>query len=182
MRDRCSCAGGRRARKALTRQCLRGGGQSSCGNAAREQPPGRRGNKRGRRGRLQPDPCCAHEPVRERGGPRGALDHLARGQIVGHHSLTMLWCFGYNRRAKAQPRCGEQVKICVRKAVFPLRSMMRCSIRVVEWDPKRAPPKRACRLMLLTSKLIAKDFTATLTNVRVDLLTLVLITEHRGAA
>ncbi len=36
--------------------------------------------------------------------------------------------------------------------------------------------------MLLTSKLIAKDFTATLTNVRVDLLTLVLITEHRGAA
>lgn len=37
-------------------------------------------------------------------------------------------------------------------------------------------------LMLLKSKLIAKDFTATLVDVRVDLLTLVLITEQRGAA
>ena len=36
--------------------------------------------------------------------------------------------------------------------------------------------------MLLNPKLIAKDFTATLVDVRVDLLTLVLITEHRGAA
>jgi hypothetical protein len=36
--------------------------------------------------------------------------------------------------------------------------------------------------MLLNSKLIDKDFTATLVDVRVDLLTLVLITEHRGAA
>ena len=37
-------------------------------------------------------------------------------------------------------------------------------------------------LMLPTSKLIAKDLTATLVDVRVDLLTLVLITEQRGAA
>ena len=37
-------------------------------------------------------------------------------------------------------------------------------------------------LMLPTSKLIAKDFTATLVDVRVDLLTLVLITRQRGAA
>ena len=36
--------------------------------------------------------------------------------------------------------------------------------------------------MLPNSKLIAKDFTATLVDVRVDLLTLVLITEQRGAA
>jgi hypothetical protein len=36
--------------------------------------------------------------------------------------------------------------------------------------------------VLPISKLIAKDFTATLVNVRVDLLTLVLITEQRGAA
>ena len=37
-------------------------------------------------------------------------------------------------------------------------------------------------LMLPISKLIAKGFTATLVNVRVDLLTLVLITRQRGAA
>ena len=37
-------------------------------------------------------------------------------------------------------------------------------------------------LMLPNSKLIAKDFTATLVDVRVDPLTLVLITEQRGAA
>jgi hypothetical protein len=35
--------------------------------------------------------------------------------------------------------------------------------------------------MLLNSKLIDMDFTATLVDVRVDLLTLVLITELRGA-
>ena len=39
-----------------------------------------------------------------------------------------------------------------------------------------------CSLMLLNSKVIDKDFTATLVDVRVDLLTLVLITEQRGAA
>ena len=36
--------------------------------------------------------------------------------------------------------------------------------------------------MLPNSKLIVKAFTATLVDVRVDLLTLVLITEQRGAA
>ena len=36
--------------------------------------------------------------------------------------------------------------------------------------------------MLLNSKLIDKSFTATLVNVRVDLLTLVLITQQWGAA
>jgi len=36
--------------------------------------------------------------------------------------------------------------------------------------------------VLLNSKLIAKDFAATLVDVRVNLLTLVLITEQRGAA
>ena len=36
--------------------------------------------------------------------------------------------------------------------------------------------------MLLGSKLIAKDFAATLVDVRVDLLTLVLISRQRGAA
>jgi hypothetical protein len=36
--------------------------------------------------------------------------------------------------------------------------------------------------MLLNAKLIDKGFTAPLVDVRVDLLTLVLITEHRGAA
>ena len=43
-------------------------------------------------------------------------------------------------------------------------------------------PKRVNRSVLLNSKLIAKGFTATLVDVRVDLLTLVLITEQRGAA
>ena len=42
--------------------------------------------------------------------------------------------------------------------------------------------KRVFETVLLNSKLIAKDFTATLVDVRVDLLTLVLITEQRGAA
>ena len=37
-------------------------------------------------------------------------------------------------------------------------------------------------LMLLNLKLIDKAFAATLVDVRVDLLTLVLITEQRGAA
>ena len=41
---------------------------------------------------------------------------------------------------------------------------------------------RVISLMLPGSKLIAKAFTATLVDVRVDLLTLVLITEQRGAA
>ena len=43
-------------------------------------------------------------------------------------------------------------------------------------------PKRVFETVLLNSKLIAKAFTATLLDVRVDLLTLVLITEQRGAA
>ena len=43
-------------------------------------------------------------------------------------------------------------------------------------------PQGVCGLMLPNSKLIDKDFTATLVDVRVDLLTLVLITELRGAA
>ena len=42
--------------------------------------------------------------------------------------------------------------------------------------------QRVIRLMLPGSKLIAKAFTATLVDVRVNLLTLVLITEQRGAA
>jgi hypothetical protein len=42
--------------------------------------------------------------------------------------------------------------------------------------------KRVIRSVLLNSKLIAKDFAATLVDVRVNLLTLVLITEQRGAA
>jgi hypothetical protein len=42
--------------------------------------------------------------------------------------------------------------------------------------------ERVNKSVLLNSKLIAKDFTATLVDVRVDLLTLVLITEQRGAA
>ena len=42
--------------------------------------------------------------------------------------------------------------------------------------------ERVNKTVLLNSKLIAKDFTATLVDVRVNLLTLVLITEQRGAA
>jgi hypothetical protein len=90
-------------------------------------------------------------------------------------------CFGYNRRAEAQPKCGEQVNICARRAVFHLRDMMRCSIRFWKWDPKRAPQK-GDESVLPSLKLINKAFAATLVDVRVDLLTLVLITEQRGAA
>ena len=53
---------------------------------------------------------------------------------------------------------------------------------VSEWDPKWAPTKGMNGLMLPNSKLIDKAFAATLVDVRVDLLTLVLITEQRGAA
>ena len=42
--------------------------------------------------------------------------------------------------------------------------------------------KGMCWSMLLGSKLIAKNFAATLVDVRVDLLTLVLISRQRGAA
>lgn len=42
--------------------------------------------------------------------------------------------------------------------------------------------KRVFETVLLNSKLITKAFSATLVDVRVDLLTLVLITEQRGAA
>ena len=42
--------------------------------------------------------------------------------------------------------------------------------------------KGMTKSVLLNSSIIAKDFTATLTDVRVDLLTLVLIIEPGGAA
>ena len=42
--------------------------------------------------------------------------------------------------------------------------------------------ERVIRSVLLNSKLIAKNFAATLVDVSVNLLTLVLITAQRGAA
>jgi hypothetical protein len=44
--------------------------------------------------------------------------------------------FGYNRRAEAQPKCGEQVKFAFVTPFLGLRGMMRCSIKSDEWDPK----------------------------------------------
>ena len=60
--------------------------------------------------------------------------------------------------------------------------MMQCSIRHSEWDPKRVLREWVCSLMLLNSMLVDKAVTVTLVDVRVDLLTLVLITEQWGAA
>ena len=47
---------------------------------------------------------------------------------------------------------------------------------------QKGSPERVIKSVLLNSKLIAKDFTTALVDVRVDLLTLVLITQKRGAA
>ena len=54
--------------------------------------------------------------------------------------------------------------------------------KVERMGSQTGSPKRMFETVLLNSKLIAKAFAATLLDVRVDLLTLVLITEQRGAA
>ena len=54
--------------------------------------------------------------------------------------------------------------------------------KVLQMGSQTGSSQRVIRSVMPNSTLIAKDFAATLVDVRVDLLTLVLITEHRGAA
>ena len=54
--------------------------------------------------------------------------------------------------------------------------------KVREMGSQTDSHERVSETVLLNSKLITKDFTATLTDVRVNLLTLVLIIEPGGAA
>jgi hypothetical protein len=60
--------------------------------------------------------------------------------------------------------------------------MRLCSISQGEWDPKTGFPERVAVSMTSTAKMIGKDVMAASADVRLNLLTLVLITPTRGAA
>ena len=69
-----------------------------------------------------------------------------------------------------------------RTLCYGLRMMRQCSISLAEWDPKSGSLEWVAVSMTSTAKLIGKDVMAASADLRLNLLTLVLITPTRGAA